>query len=177
MSQGYGSNWPEMVSDLLAKRENGLEYTGLTDYYRLLDEYLDNQLDPSVEIPDSDYVEPIITEPEVIENEIPTESATPDEKPKTHEDINENVIDTGDEGIVKAGSETSTVGVLEIKNPVASGDQGKGETNIKEASYNAYWWIGVGVGVAIVVLLVAIITRKRQNHRKQLDRQRRETHA
>ncbi|KAI8420765.1 hypothetical protein MSG28_007978 [Choristoneura fumiferana] len=177
MSQGYGSNWPEMVSDLLAKRENGLEYTGLTDYYRLLDEYLDNQLDPSVEITDSDYVEPIITEPEVVDNEIPVKSETLDEKPKTHEDINENVIDTGDEGIVKAGGETSTVGVLEIKNPVASGDQGKGEINVKEASYNAYWWIGVGVAVAIVVLLIAIITRKRQNHKKQLDRQRRETHA
>ncbi|XP_063390771.1 angiotensin-converting enzyme-like protein Ace3 [Cydia fagiglandana] len=176
MSQGLGIKWPEMVSDLLAKRENVLEYTGLTDYYRLLDEYLDNQLDPQLGVNESDdYVEP--SEPETIENEIPTEFQLP-RNSETHENIQENEIDTGYENNMKFGTETSTVGVLEIKNPVVSGDQEQKDTNVKEASYNVYWWIGIAVAVAIIVILIAIIARKRQNHRKQLDRQRREnTHA
>lgn len=175
MMQGYGSIWPEMVSDLLAKRENGLEYTGLTDYYRLLDEYLDNQLDPSNEKEESDdYVEPVISEvPE--ENEIPNpenvEKQT--EKVETHEDLLENVIDVGDDSISRLSVETSTVGVLEIKNPVASGDKTE-NVNPKEASYNTYWWIGIAVALTIVIVLVAIIARKRHSHRKQLERQRRD---
>lgn len=173
MMQGYATLWPELISDLLAKRENGLEYNGLTDYYRLLDEYLDNQLDPSPEKEEpDDYVEPVISEvPE--ENEIPISPPVMQKEPtkiETHEDLLENVIDV-DESNSKLSIETSTVGVLEIKNPVASGDK-KEDVNLKEASYNAYWWIGVAVALTIVVVLVAIIARKRQSHRKQLERQR-----
>ncbi|XP_075976077.1 angiotensin-converting enzyme-like protein Ace3 [Anticarsia gemmatalis] len=179
MMQGFGTVWPEMVSDLLAKREYGLEYTGLTDYYKFLDEYLDNQLEPPAESDDSDdYVEPVLPEPE--ENEIPVSEDTQDQKTKdqeigeTHEEIiEENVIDTGDESHQKFGIETSTVGVLEIKNPVAAGDQIE-DANTKEASYNAYWWIGIAVALAVVVILIAIIARKRHSHRKQLERQRRD---
>ncbi|XP_061385352.1 angiotensin-converting enzyme-like [Danaus plexippus] len=179
MMQGYGTPWPEMVSDLLAKRENGLEYTGLTDYFRLLDEYLDNQLDPTSENTIEEYVEPPIEVPPQ-ENEIPEETPLPkaennegeqENAIKTHDNINENIIDTEDDHNYKL--ETSTVGVLEIKNPLAAGDQTE-PTNVKEASYNIYWWIGVAVAIAIVVILVAIIARKRHNHRKQLERQRRQ---
>lgn len=176
MMQGYGTVWPEMVSDLLAKREYGLEYTGLTDYYKFLDEYLDNQLDPSTDNEGSDdYIEPVINEPVPEENEIPSsaenqESVKETEKVETHEDINDNVIDT--DGSNSKFIETSTVGVLEIKNPVATGDQN--EVNTKEASYNTYWWIGIAVALAVVVILIAIIARKRHNHRKQLERQRRD---
>ncbi|XP_059056502.1 angiotensin-converting enzyme-like [Achroia grisella] len=177
MMQGFGRPWPEMISELLATRENGLEFTGLTDYYRLLDDYLDRQLDPPKESSD-DYIEPV-TEPSPEENEIieisreKTEATIKDE---THEDLLENVIDTGiDDLLAKFGAETSTVGVLEIKNPVHSGDQSK---DVKEASYNTYWWIGIAVVLAIIVILIAIIARKRHNHRKQLERQRRDnTHA
>lgn len=176
MMIGFGTAWPEQISDILAKRENGLEYTGLTDYYRLLDEYLDNQLDPSNDDIADDYVEPPVEE----ENEIPKE--TPKEQDKNqHEDIkalddiHENIIDTDEEPNFKY--ETSTVGVLEIKNPVAPGDQTNAETP-KEASYNVYWWVGVAVALTVVVLLVAIIARKRHSHRKKLERQRRQnTHA
>lgn len=178
MLVGFGTAWPEQISDVLAKRENGLEYTGLTDYYRLLDEYLDNQLDPSNEEITDDYIEPPVEE----ENEIPEETHTPkdqdkskNEDIKTHDDIHENIIDTDEEHNFKY--ETSTVGVLEIKNPVAAGDQPDAEIP-KEASYNLYWWIGVAVALTVVVLLVAIIARKRHSHRKQLERQRRQnTHA
>lgn len=173
MMQGYGTVWTEMVSDLLAKREYGLEYTGLTDYYKFLDEYLDNQLEPSTDSSGTsdDYVEPVEPEPEPEENEIsPAENKNVD-KVETHEDIVENVIDTGDESNSKFAIETSTVGVLEIKNPVAPGDQK--EVNTKEASYNTYWWIGIAVALAVVVILIAIIARKRHSHRKQLERQRR----
>ncbi|KOB76052.1 Angiotensin-converting enzyme, partial [Operophtera brumata] len=179
MMQGYGLFWPEMVSDLLAKRENGLEYTGLTDYYRLLDEYLDNQLDPTAEKEESDdYVEPVIPDPIPEENEIPT-SADNSKKPaavesaETHENIMENEIDVGYDANSKHGMDTSTVGVLEIKNPVAAGDQKK-DVNLKEASYNTYWWIGIAVALTVVVVLVALIARKRHSHRKQLERQRRD---
>nr|CAB3506257.1 unnamed protein product [Spodoptera littoralis] len=176
MMQGYGTVWPEMVSDLLAKREYGLEYTGLTDYYKFLDEYLDNQLEPSTDSSTSDdYVEPVEPEPVPEENEIPSSAENQEskkvDKVETHEDIVDNVIDTGDESNSKFGIETSTVGVLEIKNPVAPGDQN--EVNTKEASYNTYWWIGIAVALAVVVILIAIIARKRHNHRKQLERQRR----
>lgn len=177
MMQGYGTVWPEMVSDLLAKREYGLEYTGLTDYYKFLDEYLDNQLEPSSELLETDdYDESALNEP--IENEIPSsaenqETAPVSKEPENHEDVIDNVIDTGEESNSKFSVETSTVGVLEIKNPVAAGDQ-KEETPAKEASYNTYWWIGIAVALAVVVILVAIIARKRQNHRMQLERQRRD---
>ncbi|KAF9791732.1 hypothetical protein SFRURICE_020131, partial [Spodoptera frugiperda] len=174
MMQGYGTVWTEMVSDLLAKREYGLEYTGLTDYYKFLDEYLDNQLEPSTDSSSTsdDYVEPVEPEPEPEENEIsPSAENKNVDKVETHEDIVENVIDTGDESNSKFGIETSTVGVLEIKNPVAPGDQK--EVNTKEASYNTYWWIGIAVALAVVVILIAIIARKRHSHRKQLERQRR----
>lgn len=175
MMQGFGSFWPEMVSDLLAKRENGLEYTGLTDYYRLLDEYLDKQLEPNAEKQESDdYVEPVIPDPIPEENEIPT-AENPKEPevvvPETHENIMENEINVGDDG--HKGMETSTVGVLEIKNPVAAEDQ-KESVNPKEASYNTYWWIGIIVAVTIVVVLVGLIARKRHSHRKQLQKQRRD---
>lgn len=172
MMQGYGSFWPEMVSDLLAKRENGLEYTGLTDYYRLLDDYLDNQLDASADKSESyDYVEPIIPDPIPEENEIPQEEIHKEpEVVETHENIMDNEIDV-DESNSK--TETSTVGVLEIKNPVATGDQ-KEDVNPKEASYNTYWWVGIAVALTIVVVLVALIARKRHSHRKQLERQRRD---
>lgn len=178
MIQGYGTVWPEMVRDLLAKREYGLEYTGLTDYYKFLDEYLDNQLEPSTDSSSSsdDYVETVEPVPE--ENEIPSsaENQETKENKETHEDIVDNVIDTGEESNSKFSVETSTVGVLEIKNPVAAGDQK--EVNTKEASYNTYWWIGLAVALAVVVILIAIIARKRHSHRKQLERQRREnTHA
>nr|XP_049693128.1 angiotensin-converting enzyme-like protein Ace3 isoform X3 [Helicoverpa armigera] len=184
MIQGYGTVWPEMVSDLLAKREYGLEYTGLTDYYKFLDEYLDNQLEPSTDsgsvISSDDYVDAVEPVPE--ENEIPS-SAENQETPKevdtaieTHEDIINNIINTGEESNSKFSVETSTVGVLEIKNPVAAGDQK--EVTTKEASYNTYWWIGIAVALAVVVILIAIIARKRHNHRKQLERQRRDnSHA
>lgn len=176
MMQGYGELWPEMVSELLAKRENGLEYTGLTDYYRLLDEYLDHQLDPTSE---TEYTEDYVDAPEPTpeDNEIPwsgensKENTKAPEKEASHENIIENEIDTGDESMIKFSIETSTVGVLEIKNPVAAGDQ-TDEVNAKEASYNTYWWIGIAVAVAVVVILVAIIARKRHSHRKQLERQR-----
>ncbi|CAH0583162.1 unnamed protein product [Chrysodeixis includens] len=176
MMQGYGTIWPEMVSDLLAKREYGLEYTGLTDYYKFLDEYLDNQLDPTSDTDGSeDYIEPVINEPVPEENEIPSsaenqETVKETETVDTHDDIKENIIDT-DESNSKF-VETSTVGVLEIKNPVATGDQNG--VNTKEASYNTYWWIGIAVALAVVVILIAIIARKRHNHRKQLERQRRD---
>ncbi|KAH9634352.1 hypothetical protein HF086_000609 [Spodoptera exigua] len=175
MMQGYGTVWPEMVSDLLAKREYGLEYTGLTDYYKFLDEYLDNQLEPSTDTSTSDdYVEPVEPEPVPEENEIPSSAENQEnknvDKVETHEDIVDNVIDTGDESNSKFGVETSTVGVLEIKNPVAPGDQK--EENTKEASYSTYWWIGIAVALAVVVILIAIIARKRHSHRKQLERQR-----
>lgn len=187
MMQGYGSNWLEMVSDLLAKKEYGLEYTALTDYYRFLDEYLDNQLEPTGEVEEDDYVESIIPDPIPEENEIPSSAEAYDKTSKepniidnnpirveTHSDImKDNIIETGEETNMKFGIETSTVGVLEIKNPVSAGDT-KDEVNIKEASYNTYWWIGIGVAVAVVVILIAIILRKRQSHRKELDRQRRE---
>lgn len=174
--QGYGSIWPEMVSDLLAKRENGLEYTGLTDYYRLLDEYLDNQLDPSPEKEETDdYVEHVINEvPE--ENEIPGSAENVEKEPvkvETHEDLMENVIDVGDDSNSKFSVETSTVGVLEIKNPVAAGEK-KEDVNPKEASYNTYWWIGIAVALTIVIVLVGIIARKRHSHRRQIERQRRD---
>ncbi|XP_052754524.1 angiotensin-converting enzyme-like [Galleria mellonella] len=178
MMQGFGRVWPEMVNDLLATRENGLEYTGLTDYYRLLDDYLDKQLDPPKDASD-DYVEPI-TEPIPEENEIIEFSEVNTEptvkKGGTHEDLLSNVIDTGFNDLLsKLDAETSTVGVLEIKNPVHSGDQSK---DTKEASYNTYWWIGIAVALAIIIILIAIIARKRHNHRKQLERQRREnSHA
>ncbi|XP_072949997.1 angiotensin-converting enzyme-like protein Ace3 [Epargyreus clarus] len=179
MMQGYGSIWPEMVSDLLAKRENNLEYTGLTDYFRFLDEYLDNQLDPSAESNYvDDYVEPPVSEPPTEEVEIPEENEIPDEidikssKEVESHNLNENIIDTGDEPNSKFSIETSTVGVLEIKNPMAAGDQNE-SINPKEASYNTYWWIGIGVGLAVVVILGAIIARKRHTHRKSLERQRR----
>ncbi|KAJ0177900.1 hypothetical protein K1T71_006773 [Dendrolimus kikuchii] len=175
MMQGYGELWPEMVSELLAKRENGLEYTGLTDYYRLLDEYLDHQLDPTLE---TEYTDDYIDAPEPTpeDNDIPTSDENSKENTKapekeTHENIIENEIDTGDETMNKFGVETSTVGVLEIKNPVAAGDQTDG-VNTKEASYNTYWWIGIAVAIAVVVILIAIIARKRHGHRKQLERQR-----
>ncbi|XP_045496861.1 inactive angiotensin-converting enzyme-related protein-like [Colias croceus] len=179
MMQGYGFTWTEMVSDVLAKRENGLEYTGLTDYFRLLDEYLDNQLDPTSENTFEDYIDPPSEEP--VENEIPEEKESPvdyedkydQETPKTHEDINENIIETDEEPHAKFGLETSTVGVLEIKNPVAASDQNDSDSP-KEASYNVYWWIGIAVAILVVVVLVAIIARKRHNHRKQLERQRRQ---
>lgn len=176
MMQGYGSFWPEMVSDLLAKRENGLEYTGLTDYYRLLDEYLDNQLEPTAEKEESDdYVEPVIPDPIPEENEIPS-SAEDVKQPQvvqTHENIMENEIDIGYDVNSKHGTETSTVGVLEIKNPVAAEDQ-KEDVNPKEASYNTYWWIGIAVALTVVVVLVGLIARKRHSHRKQLEKQRRD---
>lgn len=173
MMQGYGTYWPEMVSDLLAKRENGLEYTGLTDYYRLLDEYLDNQLEPHEEISD-DYVEAVIPDPIPEENEIPTsEEANKPPVVETHENIIENEIDVGDEANSKHSTETSTVGVLEIKNPVAAEDQNE-NTNPKEAAYNTYWWIGIAVALTVVVVLVALIARKRHSHRKQLEKQRRD---
>lgn len=167
MMQGFGVIWPELVSDLLAKRENGLEYTAVTDYYRLLDEYLDNQLDP---IPDSnaidDYVEPMDTD---ILNEIQkpeTESEEP-LKEDTHEDILDNIIETYENH--RFGAETSTVAVMEIKNP--PGDQQ--EAPIKEASYSTYWWIGIAVAVTVIVVLLGIIARKRHNHRQELDKLRR----
>lgn len=177
MMQGYSTSWPEMISDLLGKRENSLEYTGITDYYRLLDEYLDNQLEPSADNEEPyDYleVEDFDVEPEV--NEIPTIPETTElpQKVETHEDLSENVINTGDDINSKFGIETSTVGVLEIKNPVVAKDQNK-DVAPKEASYNLYWWIGIGVAIAVVVILIAIIARKRQSHRKQLERQRRTT--
>lgn len=177
MMQGYGAVWPEMVSDLLAKREYGLEYTGLTDYYKFLDEYLDSQLDPSPDAEDSDdYVEPIIIEPTPDDHEIPpsvekAEVKKPDPV-KSHDNLEENVIDTIGESIFKFNIETSTVGVLEIKNPVAPEDQ-KDEANTKEASYNTYWWIGIVVALAVIIILIAIVARKRHNHRKQLEKQKR----
>ncbi|XP_049870972.1 angiotensin-converting enzyme-like [Pectinophora gossypiella] len=170
MMQGFGVIWPEMVSDLLAKRENGLEYTGLTDYYRLLDEYLDNQLEPSENNEIDDYIEPVIPEPE--ENEIPAAQEKPEEsfnQPQTHENILDNIIETGEESHSKF--ETSTVAVMEIKN--APGDQKEDESR-KEASYSTYWWIGIAVAVAVIVILIAIIARKRHSHRKQLEKQRRD---
>ncbi|KAM3966927.1 LOW QUALITY PROTEIN: angiotensin-converting enzyme [Aphomia sociella] len=178
MIQGFGKIWPEMVSDLLVTRENGLEYTGFTDYYRLLDDYLDKQLDPPKDPEIDDYVEPV-TEPPLEDNEIedsPKVNTEPTvKKPDTLENLLENVIDTGDEHNSKFGAETSTVGVLEIKNPVHSGDQSE-ET--QKASYNTYWWIGIAVALAVIIILIAIIARKRHNHRKQLERQRRQnTHA
>ncbi|KAJ8724332.1 hypothetical protein PYW08_015806 [Mythimna loreyi] len=177
MIQGYGTIWPEMVSDLLAKREYGLEYTGITDYYKFLDEYLDNQLDPTADTGSDDYIETVDPVPE--ENEI-IPSAPEIQEPvitETHEDIVDNVIDTGGESNPhKFSVETSTVGVMEIKNVVPPGDQK--EVNAKEASYSTYWWIGIAVALAVVVILIAIIARKRHSHRKQLERQRREnTHA
>ncbi|CAH2254113.1 jg12106 [Pararge aegeria aegeria] len=179
MMQGFGVSWPEMISDLLVKRENGLEYNAFTDYFRLLDEYLDNQLDPASEHQILDYNEPP-PEVEIQENEIPEETSlpkSPDENEreditsiKNHDSIFDNIIDTDEQSNAKY--ETSTVGVLEIKNPVAVGDQSNA-LHPQEASYNVYWWIGVAVALAVVVILVAIIARKRQNHRKQLEKQRR----
>ncbi|VVC89802.1 angiotensin-converting enzyme-like [Leptidea sinapis] len=178
MMQGYDLVWTEMVSDLLAKRENGLEYTAMTDYFRLLDEYLDSQLDPASETNFDDYVEPpsevddsqneIFVEPEITNKEVVHEEV------QTHENIDENIIDTDDESNAKFSLETSTVGVLEIKNPVPAEDQKNTEGNPTEASYNVYWWLGVGVAITVLVILVAIIVRKRHNHRKQLERQRRQ---
>lgn len=179
MMQGYVDSWPEMISDLLAKRENGLEDTGLTDYFRLLDEYLDNQLDPTNENMAEDYVDPPEIQPH--ENEIPDKIETPLKQnkddsrdkhhTKTHDDIQENIIETDEESNSKY--ETSTVGVLEIKNPVAVGDKNDNESP-KVASYHVYWWIGVAVAIVVIVILVAVIARKRRNHRKQLERQRRQ---
>lgn len=166
--QGFGVIWPELVSDLLAKRENGLEYTGITDYYRLLDEYLDNQLDP---MPDSnaidDYVEALDAD---VLNEIPTPQNEQDApvNEDTHEDILQNMIENYENP--RFGAETSTVAVMEIKNPPG----GQQETPPKEASYNTYWWIGIAVAVTVVAVLIGIIARKRHSHRKQLEKQRRE---
>ncbi|XP_041988913.1 angiotensin-converting enzyme-like [Aricia agestis] len=169
MMQGYSEPWPSLVSDLLAKRETALEFTALTDYFRLLDEYLDNQLDPSSDVTVDDYVEPPEESP--VDNEIPVEEDKK-EVEITHDNIHDNIINTDEEPNFKF--ETSTVGVLEIKNPVAPRDQDKDE--IKEASYNIYWWIGIAIALTIVVVLVAIIARKRHNHRKQLERQRQNSH-
>lgn len=172
MSKGYDELWPEMVSDLLVKKEYGLEYTGLTDYFRLLDEYLDNQLDPSTDNNELEYEEPPEEQP--IDNEIPSNvEAKPEEEPETHENIIENVIDTGDNVYSKNGAETSTVGVLEIKNPVHANEEEKEDP--KEAAYSTYWWIGIAVAVVVVLLLIVIIARKRHSHRKELERQRRDT--
>lgn len=175
MMQGFGVIWPELVSDLLAKREYGLEYTGLTDYYRLLDEYLDNQLEMS---PDNneidDYVEPEIIEPKQEENEIPNSQEQTEDTYKeqdTHENIVENTIDTGEDIHSKFGLETSTVAVMEIKNAPKDNIGGSNE-EIKEATYNTYWWIGIVVALAIVIVLIAVIARKRHNHKKQLERER-----
>lgn len=173
MMQGFASPWPEFINDLLAKRENNLDDTALTDYFRLLDEYLDNQLDPTSDTSIDDYVEPPI---EVeIDNEIPEE---PIKEKETHENIQENIIDTEEDKHLKDENKKDdndeSVGVLEIKNPVAIDNE---KENPKEASYNMYWWIGVAVALAVVVILVAIIARKRQQHRKQLERQRRQNCA
>lgn len=175
MMQGFGVIWPELVSDLLAKREYGLEYTGLTDYYRLLDEYLDNQLELS---PDSnevdDYVEPEISEPKQEENEIPnSQEQTVDtyKEQETHENIIENTIDLGEDTQSKFGLETSTVAVMEIKNAPKENKEDNNEET-KEAAYNTYWWIGIIVALAIVIVLIAVIARKRHNHKKQLERER-----
>ncbi|XP_014368466.2 angiotensin-converting enzyme [Papilio machaon] len=181
MIRGFSAKWPEMVSDLLAKRENSLEYTGLTDYFRLLDEYLDNQLDPSTDSNDiAEYVDP--PETDVSQERVPDENDIPINQNNidlkqipvdTNGNIMDNVIDTGGDTHNKFSFETSTVGVLEIKNPVATGEQNE-ETRPKEASYNTYWWIGIGVALVVIIALVAIIARKRHSHRKQLERQRRE---
>lgn len=176
MSKGYDELWPEMVSDLLAKREYGLEFTGMTDYFRFLDEFLDNQLDPSAENKEPEYEAPPEEPPEEppIENEIPSNvEKKPENEPETHENIVENVIDTGDSVYTKQGTDTSAVGVMEIKNPVHANANER--DNPQEAAYSTYWWIGIVVAVAIVVLLIAIIARKRHSHRKQLERQRRDT--
>ncbi|XP_053605335.1 angiotensin-converting enzyme-like protein Ace3 [Plodia interpunctella] len=171
MMQGYTNDWTEMVSEVLAKRENGLEYTGLTDYYQLLDEYLDKQLDPSDKEED-DYNE--IVKETTENNAIPPPPSTI--KPTIHEldvieppDESENIVDVEDSHS-KYSAETSTVGVLEIKKQPPVDDT----KNTQEASYNTYWWIGIVVAIIIIVILIAIIARKRHNHRKQLEKQRRE---
>lgn len=165
MMQGFGVIWPELVSDLLAKRENGLEYTGITDYYRLLDEYLDNQLDP---MPESNSIDDYVDMD--VSNEIPTQQIEPEEpvNKNTHEDMLENMIKNYEDS--RFGAETSTVAVMEIKNPPG----GQQEAPPTEASYNTYWWIGIAVAVTVVAVLIGIIARKRHSHRKQLEKQRRE---
>ncbi|CAH0672770.1 unnamed protein product [Chilo suppressalis] len=177
MIQGYSTQWPELVSDLLAQKENGLEYTGLTDYYRLLDEYLDWQLDPTnKDIDEINEIDDYI-EPESIKNEedFDLENAVEVEVP--YEDTQlANQIETGEDRS-KFGAETSTVAVLEIKNPIEAGDQKSGAEDVKAASYNVYWWIGIAVAIAVVVIIIAIIARKRHNHRKQLERQRENSRA
>lgn len=176
MVQGYSVAWPEMISDLLARREYGLESTGLTDYFKFLDEYLDNQLDPEHTDEELNYVEPP-EEPPVHENEIPTAESKPNkENVGSPDDYLDNSIDTDDVvAQYKQGVETSTVAALEIKNavPVPHGEEDK-TAPVTEASYSTYWWIGIGVALAVVIILIAIIARKRHNHRKQLERQRRE---
>ncbi|XP_028160304.1 angiotensin-converting enzyme-like [Ostrinia furnacalis] len=167
MFQGFSVKWPELVSDLLFKKENGLEYTGLIDYYRLLEEYLDDQFDPvlnNIESIDA-YYDP--AELNVDEKDLTYDfDANFDENsavesdehiPDLSESPKINIIDTGDED----GVETTTVKMLESK------------PNLTE-SYNMYWWIGIAVALAVVVILIAIIARKRHNHRKQLEKQRRE---
>lgn len=176
MSKGYSVMWPQMVSDLIGKFEYGLDHSGITDYFRLLDEYLDNQLDSNHIEEESDYIEPPPEAPEMPEeNEIPVKDVEVTEMEGAN-DIHENLIDTDELGHYK--QETSTVGVLEIKNPVHDRENQENGAPIKEASYTTYWWIGIGVALAIVVILIAIIARKRHSHRKQLQRQRREnSHA
>lgn len=169
--QGYIMKWSELVSDLLAKREDRLEYTGLTDYYRFLDEYLDEQFDPSLnelEILD-DYYVPVDAPKADFDFDGAIEVDVPYD-----ESVTDNSIDTGDRADSKY--ETSTVTVLEIKNPIKTVDH-KNDVAGDESSYNVYWWIGLGVALAVVAMLIAIIARKRHNHRKQLERQRETSRA
>lgn len=176
MIQGFSEKWPELVSDLLVKKENGLEYTGLTDYYQLLEEYLDIQFDPIFNNIDAidDYLDPAELNKQNKDDAYDFDTNFDEENaaivdiplPQTEPPM-PNHIDTGDELNHDHGIETTTVGVLEVKN----------KTDEKE-SYNVYWWIGIGVALAVIVILIAIIARKRHNHRKQLERQRREnSHA
>lgn len=170
MLQGFSVKWPELVSDLLAKRENGLEYTGLTDYYRLLDEYLDSHFDPSYNSVDAidEYLEPEEPIQPEMDNDFDMGENTEDEPATEIPPAKMNEIDLGDESHHKEGVETTPIAVLEVKNPNPNPEP------TQEASYNVYWWIGIAVALAVIVILIAIIARKRHNHRKQLERQRRE---
>lgn len=177
MIQGFSVKWPELVSDLLAKKQNGLEYTDLTDYYQLLEEYLDIQFDPQFTNINAidDYLDPAELNKQndkdetydfdlnfdesnavVADYPLKEQTETPIEKK-----IDTEVVHGNDYEV-----ETTTVAVLEVKK------------RDEQESYNVYWWIGIGVALAVIVILIAIIARKRHNHRKQLERQRREnSHA
>lgn len=193
MQKGYSQDWPTIISPL------DIDSNAFLNYFQPLSDFLlaeldpnpfthnyddnnDNKIEEDEDVHDDDLLDNFDSDNDE-DNKVP-ESETITEKQK--HDMDEK-LRTSENDFEDRGQESVENNPYLIQKDLDGGSPAASSSDLSnkkesqpgeiDAAALQYVWIGLGVLALVILILGIIIAKKRYNHKKELERERREGRA